>query len=450
MPFWLRRRLPSNGPIKILKGKTLWVQRLISDDTQESVSRKYIFSWNASANIAQSLSGGNFLVGLYTILKVGDVLLGLFTTIIQLCCIFQIFSPLLLDRFKRKKLVLLVTRIIFYSIYIVILGIIPYLPMEDGMRIGFLLVAIIFAYLINALAAPGYSVLHIRSIPEGSRADFFTVLSLLNNIGIYVFILLCGFIVDFFRDHGNFLAGLNAVRIIAVIFGILEIYSHCHIHEFEEPKHEEKRRLLNPFLPLKNKQFTICAVMTGLYSFFANIPGLYYSSYLINDVVVPYSFLGMVHFLSVPCMIIFVPFWNGVIKKRSWFGTISPALILVSFHYFSLVFLNSSNYTLLYTISCIYYYSMVPGVSIVISNLPFYRLPESDRTIYMAFWSSFNSFMAMLGIFCGSLFIAATGSMTFELFGWSIHNKQYIMFITGVLLMGLGLGYRFFSKKEQL
>ena len=450
LPLWLRRRLDFSGPVRILKGRTVWIQRLISDDTTESVSRRYIFQWNASANISQNLVGGNFLVGLYTILKVGDVLLGMLTTIIQFCCIFQIFSPMLFNRFKRKKTVLLVTRILFYSLYIVVVGSIPYIPAADGIRINFLLVTMIAAYLINAVAAPGYSVLHIRSIPEGSRADFFSVLSLLNNVCVYVFILLSGYVVDFFRDRGNFLAGITAVRIIAVAFAAFEIYSHCHIHEYDEPENENRRRFTNPFLPLKNKQFAICAVLTGFYSFFANIPGLYYSSYLVNDVVAPYSFLGTVYFLSVPCMIIFVPFWNSVIKKKSWFGAISIALILLIFHYASLLFVNGENYKVLYTITMIYYFSIIPGVSIVTGNLPFYRLPEGDRTIYIAFWGGFNSFMAMLGLFAGSLFIARTGSLAINFYGWSIHNKQLIMLVTGSLLMVLGLFYRFFSRKEQL
>ena len=450
LPYWLRRRLNFSGPIKILEGRALWVRRLVSDDTVEAKSRKYIFSWNASASIAQNITGGNFLVGLYSILKVGDVLLGLLTTIIQLCCVSQIFSPLLLERFKRKKTVLLVTRIFFYGLYIFMLGLIPYLPLGENQRISFLVATLVMAYVINSLASPGYSVLHIRSIPEGSRADFFSILSLLNNICIYVFVLLCGYIVDYFRNRGNFLAGITAVRIIALAFAAFEIYSHCHIHEFDEPANEGKHRIQNPFMPLKNKQFTICVVLTGFYSFFANIPGLYYSSYLVNDVVAPYSFLGSVYFLSVPCMIVFVPFWNSVIKKKSWFGTIWIALILLFFHYFSLLFVNGENYKVLYTITMIYYFSIVPGVNIVISNLPFYRLPEGDRTVYLAFWAGYNSFMAMLGLLSGSLFIATTGSFSIDFLGWHIYNKQLIMLLAGTSLFFLGLGYRHFSKREQL
>jgi Na+/melibiose symporter-like transporter len=328
-------------------------------------------------------------------------------------------------------------------------------PGEDGFRVGLLLAATVFANLINALAAPGYSVLHIRSIPEESRADFFSVLNLLVNICIYVFILACGYLVDFFRNRGSLLAGITAVRIVGLLFAALEIYAHCHVHEFDEPGAEEPGGTeepgprINIFLPLRNKEFMTCTLLTGLYSFFANIPGMYYSSYLVNDAVLPFSYLGIVNFLSVPIMIFAIPIWNHIIRKISWFKTISLSLLLVSAHYFMLPFVSKDNYVYLYTVAMIYYFSIIPGVSIVTSNLPYYKLPEEERTNFLAFYASFNSFMAMLGLFCGSVFIAGTASLKLNIFSFSIGNKQFIMVIAGSLLFCLGILYRFLAKKEK-
>jgi hypothetical protein len=449
-PFWFRkshRRL--DGLLKIRGGKTLWVRRLVSGGTYEAQSRKYILVWNGAANIAANMAGGNFLVGLYTIIHMSDVLLGVLTTVIQFCNIFQIMSPLLLGRFKRKKQILLATRIIYYSFYIVIIGIIPFVPGEDGFRAGLLMAAMVAANFVNALAAPGYSVLHIRSIPEDSRADFFSVLNLLVNICVYVFILASGYIVDFFRDRGSFLAGITVVRVIGLVFAALEIYAHCHIHEFDEPDGADPHPRINPFAPLKNKKFMLCVILTGLYSCFANIPGVYYSSYLVNDLVIPFSYLGIVNFLSVPIMIFAIPIWNHVIRKISWFKTISLSLLLVSVHYFILPFVGRDNYLYLYTAAVIYYFMVIPGVSIVSANLPYYRLPEKDRTSFLAFYAGFNSFMAMLGLTCGSFFIVNSQSMDLNILGWHIRNKQFIMVIAGSLLICLGVFYRFIAKKEK-
>jgi MFS family permease len=449
-PLWFRKsRRRVDGFFKNLGGKTLWVRRLVSGDTCEAQSRKYILMWNGTANIAANMAGGNFLVGLYTIIHLSDVFLGILTTVIQFCNIFQIMSPLLLGRFKQKKKILLVTRIIYYSFYIVIIGIIPFVPGEDGLRAGLLLAAMVAANFVNALAAPGYSVLHIRSIPAESRADFFSVLNLLVSICAYVFILACGYIVDFFRDRGSFLAGITVVRAVGLVFAALEIYAHCHIHEFDEPDGMEPHPRLNPFAPLRNKEFMLCVILTGLYSFFANIPGVYYSSYLVHDLVVPFSYLGIVNFLSVPIMFFAIPVWNHVIRKLSWFKTISISLLLTTVHYFLLPFVGKENYLYLYTAAVIYYFMVTPGISIVSANLPYYRLPEGGRTNFLAFYAGFNSFMAMLGLSCGSFFIGVSQSMDINVFGWHIRNKQFIMIITGVLLICLGLFYRRIAKREK-
>jgi len=256
--------------------------------------------------------------------------------------------------------------------------------------------------------------------------------------------------VDVFRNRGNFLSGITTVRIIALVFAALEIYCHCHVHEFDEPEREYRRKRLNLLLPLKNKQFTFCVFLMGFYNLCANIPGMYYNSYLVNTLVLPFSFLGIVTFLSVPCMLLFVPLWNRVIKKKSWFGTISISLILASLHYFMLPFVNSGNYKILYTIAMVYYFSVIPGVSIVTINLPYYRLPEEDRVVFVAFYTGFNSFMAMLAFFIGSLFIAGTSSWQINIAGWSFQNKQYIVLVTGLLLLALGFVYRSIAKREQL
>jgi MFS family permease len=193
----------------------------------------------------------------------------------------------------------------------------------------------------------------------------------------------------------------------------------------------------------------LCVILTGLYSCFANIPGVYYSSYLVNDLVVPLSYLGIVNFLSVPIMIFAIPIWNHVIRKLSWFRTISLSLLLAAVHYFILPFVGAGNYPYLYTVAVIYYFMVIPGVSIVSANLPYYRLPEGGRTSFLAFYAGFNSFMAMLGLTFGSFFIVASRTMDLNILGWHIRNKQFIMIIAGTLLICLGIFYRTIAKREE-
>lgn len=444
---WLRQHKPRGKIPGLISSRILWARRLASNDDPVSRSRKFIFIWNGSANATANLVAGNFLVGLYAVLNVSDALLGILTTLIQFCNVSQILSPLILNRFKQKKKILMVFRIIYYTLNIVVIGIIPYFPAVDGLRIGILLTATVCANLVNALVAPGYSMLHIRSIPREWRADFFSVLTLLNNICVYVPVLLCGKVVDFFRDSGSLLTGLTVVRCIALFFAGIEIFAHCKVQEFDEPGGTAAK--VKIAFPFGDKKFMMCVILTGMYSMFANIPGMFYSSYLVNDLKTPFSFLGFVSILSVPIMIVVTPLWNLVIRKTSWFIAISVALISISAHYFILALVNSANYLYVYTLAMILCHATVPGVSMVSSNLPYYYLPEEGRSGYLAFYAAFNSFMAMIGVFSGNLFIIFSGSRTIRIFGEILGSKQYMLMIVGFLLCLLGIAYQFVDRQER-
>jgi hypothetical protein len=164
---------------------------------------------------------------------------------------------------------------------------------------------------------------------------------------------------------------------------------------------------------------------------------------------VPFSFLGAVSILSVPIMILVTPFWNRIIRKTSWFQTIAIALFLFSSHYFLLTFVNLQNYLVLYTAALLVNFVNAPGVSIVISNHPYYHLPEEGRSGYLAFFAAFNSCMAMTGMLIGSLIITATGSITVRVAGQELINKQYFLMLVGSLLLGLSVLYHVTAQREK-
>ena len=426
---------------------TVWINKMISNQTTESRSRRYIMLFSNSANVSLSLVGGNFAVGLYTVLNVSDVMLGILTTIAQLCNIAQILSPLLLDRFKSRKKIIIILRIIYHLFLVVLIGLIPFIPAADGFRIGMLVLCIIVANLAAALAGPGNSVLHIRSIPEYLRADFFSLLTIVNNVLVHAFVLFGGMIVDHMKDAGSLLAGVTVVRAIAIVFSVLEIIATYNIHEFKEPDTEEKKKFAIRF-PFKNKKFMMCCLLAGTWSFSANIPGLYYSSYIINDAGVPYSFLGVVAMLSLPVYIVFTPIWNKVISKHSWFKSISVAMIIFAFSYYVCTFVTGANYIIIYPIGVILGFISAPCINIVFSNMGFLHLPETDRSGFLAFYAGFNSFMAMIGLFFGAQWVRLTGNTYITIFAQVLQTKQYIYILTGTLLIGLSAAFMLLRKNS--
>ena len=422
----------------------LWLSNLASNRTEESRSRKFILLFNSSVSIAVNLVSGSFIVGLYTVLNVGNAMLGMLTAAAHLCNIAQILSPLLLNRFTKKKPVIIGLRALYHFFLIVLIGLIPFIPAEDGFRVGILIVFTVIANIMGSLAGPGLSLLHIRAIPMDIRADFFSLLTLLNSVSAYLFILIGSNIVDTLRDRGSLLAGVTAVRCIALACAVVEIIATVNTREFPEPVVEK----VKISIPYKDKKFMMCVAMTGMWSFFANMPGLYYTSYLINDISVPYSFLGACSTLSIPLMIIFTPIWNKIIRKRSWFRSAAAALLAYTAYYFMLSFVDATNYKILYPAAVILVFAAAPCMSIVIGNMPYLHLPESGRSGYLSFFAAFNSFVAMLGVLSGSLWIQLTTGFDISIFGRVLQTKQYILIFVGILALSLSGAFALLRNHE--
>ncbi|MDR1598591.1 MAG: MFS transporter [Oscillospiraceae bacterium] len=425
------------------------MRALFGGGTEDARSRGDILVWNCAANVAANLIGGNFLVGLYSVLGLSDALLGLIPTLTQLCALTQIFSPIILNRFQYRKRILLISRVTYYACAIVLIGLTPFIPVGQSGRAALLVAFTMLGNLANALVAPGYSVLHIRSIPEKTRADYFSVLNLLVNVCLYTAVMVFGRAVDFLKGiSGSLLLGVTVARVFAIGFAALELRSHTRIREHEEPR-TAAGGLRNMFMPLKNKPYLLCTVLACMWSLFANIPGVYYSSYIIKDIKAPYTYLGAVSMLSVPIMLVVTPIWNRIVKKTSWFSAMSAALAIYCSHYFMLSMVNPNNIYVLYTIALIVAYSASPGISIVTSNLPYQRLPDEGRSGYLAFYAASNSLSAMLGILLGSALIITAGPRVINLFGQAMGGKQYIMWLPCALLFALSCVYRVIAAKER-
>ena len=435
----------STAQIRMLLAQgRVWLSNLVSNRTPESRSRKFILMFNSSVSITVNLVSGSFIVGLYTVLNVGNAMLGMLTAAAHLCNIAQILSPLLLNRFGKRKPVIVCLRVLYHLFLVVLIGAIPFFPAEDGFRVGLLVVFTVMANLMGSLAGPGLSMLHIRAIPMNIRADFFSLLTLINSVSAYIFILAGSRIVDTMRDRGSLLAGVTIVRCMALAFSILEIIATVNTTEFPEPVAEKVRITI----PYRDKKFMMCVAMSGMWNFFANMPGLYYTSYLINDINVPYSFIGAVSMMSIPLLIIFTPVWNRIIRKFSWFRSAAAALLVYTVYYFMLSFVNAANYKILYPAALVLIFAASPCMSIVIGNMPYLHLPESGRGGYLSFFAAFNSFIAMLGVLTGSLFVELTGGIRIHIFGNEMQTKQYILILVGVLALALSASFALLRKRE--
>lgn len=401
-----------------------------------TLSRRNIQFSNYTSGVVNNLIGGNFFTGLLILLNADDSLMGLITMAALLGNLLQVLSPLFLERFNSRKKLLIISRGIIYFFNILIIGIVPYIPINNKIKLMLILSFILAVNLMNAITAPGFFVWHLKSIPEKVRVKYFSTFNIINGVIIYSVILIFSKVVDYFKANGNELGAITILRVVALLLCFLDIYFLLKIKEYPNEKSETTINLVNILInPFKEKKYLITVIVACLWNFSVNIPGPYYTIYMLKDLKVSYSFLNIVNMVNIPMLILLTPIWSKRIKATSVFKTLYFLMGLFLIFYIGLAFVTNKT-LFLYPISMIYSFILLSGLTLVFANVPFMNIPEKDQTNYIGFYSAMNSLAALFGILIGKEFIKHTEGITIKLVGINMKNNQYLLLLTcGIMLI---------------
>jgi hypothetical protein len=407
----------------------------LNTDDEFAVNRKNITISNYSSGVVNNLIGGNFFIGLLLLMKADDSYMGLITMAGLIGNLLQVLSPLLLERFQSRKKLLIYVRAIIYFFNIVVISIVSLMPVTNGIKLMLVLMIILFINFINAVTAPGFAVWHIKSIPEKVRADYFSFFSITNGIIIYTVILSFSKIVDYFKASGNELQVLLILRILTLLFCVVDIYFLFKIKEYPNQRSEGKLNFVSIFVtPFKEKKYLITVFIACLWNYSANIPGPYFTVYMLKDLGVSYSFLNLINMFNIPVLIFLTPLWRKRINATSWFKTLYLAMGLFLLSYIGLSFVTK-NTLVLFPIAVIFSFLVAPGINLVFANIPFINIPEKDQTNYIGFFATMNNLAALLGVLTGKEFIKHTEGIKISLLGIEMQNKQYVLILTAFAML---------------
>jgi hypothetical protein len=407
----------------------------LNTDDEFAVNRKNITISNYSSGVVNNLIGGNFFIGLLLLMKADDSYMGLITMAGLIGNLLQVLSPLLLERFQSRKKLLIYVRAIIYFFNIVVISIVSLMPVTNGIKLMLVLMIILFINFINAVTAPGFAVWHIKSIPEKVRANYFSFFSITNGIIIYTVILSFSKIVDYFKASGNELQVLLILRILTLLFCVVDIYFLFKIKEYPNQRSEGKLNFVSIFVtPFKEKKYLITVFIACLWNYSANIPGPYFTVYMLKDLGVSYSFLNLINMFNIPVLIFLTPLWRKRINATSWFKTLYLAMGLFLLSYIGLSFVTK-NTLILFPIAVIFSFLVAPGINLVFANIPFINIPEKDQTNYIGFFATMNNLAALLGVLTGKEFIKHTEGITISLLGIEMQNKQYVLILTAFAML---------------
>ncbi|MGI6172425.1 MAG: MFS transporter [Christensenellales bacterium] len=400
----------------------------------DSHSRASLLGYNYTANVIVNLIGGSFFTGLLILINASDSFIGTLTMIATAANMLQVFAPLFLERFTKRKKMLIALRAVLLFFNIVVIGIIPALPGGQQLQWTLMALSVLVVNLINALIAPGYTVWHIQCIPSDMRSSFFSLVTM--TVGAVV--ALCNLggsaIVDAFRASGLEYVGLLVVRGIAVLIAIVDIWLLTRIKELPYEcgeKQSVKDLLVKPF---RGKVYLKTVALTFLWNISANIPGNYYTVYLLKDLGISYSFIMLCSMLNIPVVILLTPVWRRVVQKLGWVRSLYTAMALYLLHYVLIAFTTNAMLWA-YPVGLLYAFVMAIGINLPFAAIPYINIPKENQTVYIGFYSTIANMAALLGVTIGKFFIDLTDGVKIRLFGTEMINKQFILLLTASMML---------------
>jgi len=366
------------------------------------------------------------------LMKADDSFIGAMSMIAVAANMLQFLAPLLLERFPRRKKMILALRGAMLFANILFIGIIPLFPVDNQIRLNMIAVTVLCANLLSALISPGISIWHMQSIPPNVRAGFFTVITMTAGVVVAVFNLAGSAIVDAFKARGSEYWGLLSLRVMAMIIAAFDMYLYSRVKEYPyecdnpvKPDYSVRDLIVKPF---KEKLYLRTVAVAFLWSFAANISGPYYMMYMLENMGVDYSFIMLVSFMNVPIVLFFTPVWRNLLTRFDWFKTLYVAIALYLFYLVSLAFVTKGTLWL-YAVSLVWAYLMSIGINLSFSGIPYVNMPEKHQTVFIGFYSTMANAAAFLGVTLGRYFIIWSNGVTINILGVQMINRQFIMLL---------------------
>lgn len=411
-----------------------------------SEDRGRLLLCNYTSNVIANLVGGTFWTGFLLLLKADDAFIGTMTMIATAANMLQFFAPLLLERFSRRKGMLTALRGILYALNVAFVALIPLFPAGDHVKLTMLAITILIVNILNAIMSPGLTIWHVQSIPQNVRPYFYSVITMTVG-GVVAVVNLAGSkVVDVMTAHGMAYEGFVILRVVAAALCVLEMVLYLRIKEYPYESSGTTFHLKDLVLePFRNKLYLRTVAVVFLWNLAANMPGSYYTVYLLRNLNVSYSYITIISMVNIPITLFLTPLWRKALGRNGWFKTLYLSVSVYLTHYLVLALVTKQS-LFLYPLSQVLAYVFAIGINLSFTGIPYVNLPEKRQTAFIGFYSSAANLAALLGVTMGKYFVLITENMKLNVFGFEMVNKQALMVVTSFLLIGAVAGIRAIDK----
>ncbi len=386
------------------------------------------------------LTSGVFYTGFLIGNEINIVNLGIITFLPYIANCFGIFAPLILERFEKRRVILAMARITYFTVNILGTTLLPVFVKDPTQKVIGFAVIVFTSNLINALFTGGYAAWHLNFIPNNVRAEYFSFQQVTATAISSAMLLASSFIADALRGTPHQMDIIVALRYIAYGLAIVEMVFLLLPKEYPYPRKVVRISVKNVFaLPFQHPKFLKTMGVIGTWTFFAGLTSSSFTYYLLNQVGVQYTFVNSIDASYALFLLFCSPFWRKVLRKWSWLKTFAITALLHVPTTLVYAFTTRDNYVWIMLAVRLTQHFIGVGINLAWANLPYLNLPKEDQTNYIVFYTLTANFSAFAGSSLATWMISKTQSLRFTLLGVPFINVQVLVLIQalGQLLVGL-------------
>lgn len=354
---------------------------------------------------------------------------------------FSIFSPCILQYFKHRKPMILLSYLLYYSLLIAANTLMPLFVLDPDARLQWLVGLTIAANLIVAPFSPALSTWMVSFYPETTeeRSRFLQYQQIISSMLTLVMILVSSMLTDALSGSSSQETFLLTLRWIAFALALINILIQLFIIE-PTIKQQERIHLWQVLRkPLANKKFLKLSLLYFFWALGSGVNSTWYY-HLQNHLHFSYTFINICYtWMSAICTILFVAPWRKVLTRYSWVKTWGLATLLLPLADIALFFLTSDGAALLLIVSFIHFLASA-GMVLGQSNFIYMNLdPGEDYSPYIAFHTLGSSLFTLIGYMFAAWLTGLTGDTPILWHGMEIYSLQFGWFIRAACALICGL-----------
>lgn len=381
--------------------------------------------------LSGQLSGSLFYTRFLLLHGIDKSGIGILAFVPYIACMFSVFSPYILERFQKKKKVLIFGKLTYYFINIVGITLLPSIVQDTSARLFWFVVLIIVGNLVNQLLSPGFTAWHADFLSEDVRVDHFnTTLCVKYMLGCGV-PLVVSVVADAMMGTPYETAMLTGIRYVAFLLAVIDCMIWLLPKEYPHPS-KTRVNLSNIFvLPVKNRKFLGTILVLCSYYILLYFPRSTWTAYLLEDVGISYTLFNGINTIYFVFFLLFSRIWKKFIMKYMWFRSYAYILFIVSVSTLGFCFVVQGTEWIFIITMLVMHLLGVPLDS-VMASMPYVNLPETDRTTYMTFYGIINSGCMFLGSMLGTVAITVWEDVVIRIAGFSFCINQIVFAMAAV------------------